>query len=77
MIGRKYFPVPYELGRIALHVIAVMLLYGISVEVGAFAGVELWKHMVINTLLLGGYLLALYQVEKQMILSIIRKAPQS
>jgi O-antigen/teichoic acid export membrane protein len=77
LIGRKYYPVPYELGRIALHVVGVMVIYGISVMLGDLAGPGFGKHLIINTLLLSVYLLILFRAEKSMILSIIRKAPLS
>lgn len=74
LIGRRYYPVPYDLRRILLHTSAVFILYWISVQLGELSGPGLWKHIAINTALLMVYLVVLFRAEKQMILSIVRRA---
>ncbi len=74
LLGRKYFPVPYDLGRIALMIIGVMLTYWISVQLDAMLGGVLWKTLLMNTVLLAGYVAVLYRFEGKMIRSVIRRS---
>ena len=55
-------------------IIGVFAVYWISVELDTVLGGVLWKTLIINTLLLAGYIAVLYRVEGSMIRSIIRRS---
>lgn len=73
-IGRRHYPVPYNLLRMALHTAAVLLLYLVSVLIGDMWEAGFGVSMLINTALFAGYLWFLYKLEKPLILSIVRRA---
>ena len=73
-IGRKYYPVPYELGKIALPIVGVFLIYWINLQLRGVFGDALWKTMVMNTVLLIVYVAVLYKMEGKLILSIIKRS---
>ena len=57
-LGNKYYPIPYKWGKIIINVMSALLLFGISVIIRElFIERGYWIIFIINTLLLGIYLL--------------------
>jgi len=73
VIGQKYYPVPYDVVRILIPVIGVFLIYWISLQLRGLFGDALWKTLLMNTVLLIGYVAVLFKLEGKMILSVIRR----
>ncbi len=73
VIGQKYYPVPYDLMRIAIPIIGVFLIYWIGLQLRDFFGDALWKTLLVNTTLLIGYVVFLYKMERDLILSVLRR----
>ena len=59
-MGQHYYPVPYNLKRIALYAVLAMVLWGVSVLVVPDA---LWIRLLFNTLLLGIYVVVVAKFE--------------
>jgi O-antigen/teichoic acid export membrane protein len=77
LIGRKYYPVPYNLLRIAMPVAGVLLIYWLSLQLKVLFGDALWKTMLTNTLLLAGFIAVLYRMEGKLILSVLMRNRKS
>ena len=57
-LGNKYYPIPYKWGKIIINVMSALLLFGVSVIIRElFIERGYWIIFIINTLLLGIYLL--------------------
>jgi O-antigen/teichoic acid export membrane protein len=74
-LGRKYYPVPYDLARIAVPVAGGLIVYWLNLLLRDLTGDVLWLTLLINTMLLGAYGLVLYRMEGSLIRSIIRRSP--
>jgi len=72
-IGKKFYPVPYDMGRIGTLVLLALATYGISVFVNALIDGPLGLTLTINTLLMGSFIWVIYSMEKEMIISVIRR----
>lgn len=73
LIGRRYYPVPYDLKRILIPIAGALLIYWISLQLRGIFGDALWKTLLTNTVLFIAYVAVLYKMEGKLILSIIRK----
>lgn len=71
LIGRTYYPVPYELTRIAIPIAGALLTYWISLQLKTLLGDELWKTMLVNTILFAAYIAVLYKMEGRLIRSVL------
>ncbi len=65
MIGHKYYPVPYELGRMAVLILTAVGLYYFSEYLHFFLQSELAMKFGINTALLLIYVVLVYTFEKK------------
>lgn len=66
--GQKYYPVPYELGRITGYMAGGLFLYGVSLGVRYQFEPSQAVMLTVNTLLLGLFLLFTWKLEKREIL---------
>ncbi len=74
-IGRKYYPIPYDLRRITIHIVSVLVLYWVSTQLSTLFGENLGQELLVNTVLFVGYLWLLYRFERPMIRSVVRRSP--
>jgi O-antigen/teichoic acid export membrane protein len=61
--GRKHYPVPYELGRMALHIGLVLVLYGAGLLLKTFLPAPPVVLLGINAVLFAGYLGLVWRLE--------------
>ena len=73
VVGKKFYPVPYDMRRIGTLVLVALATYGISVFFKALVDGPLGATLAINTVLMGGFLWVIYGMEREMILSVIRR----
>ena len=73
VIGKKYYRVPYDMGRIGTLVLLALATYGISVFVNGLVDGPLGITLAINTALMGGFLWVIFGMEREMIVSVLRK----
>jgi len=66
-LGQRNYPVPYEVGRITMYILAAVVMYGISEWVRPSLNENLWGILGVNTLILVLYLSFIYEREKQVI----------
>lgn len=71
VIGQKYYPVDYHLSRAAIYSLIATLIFVASVML---SNQNPWLKYAINTLLMAGFIMYIFRVEKQRFLSVIRKA---
>jgi O-antigen/teichoic acid export membrane protein len=76
-LGRRYYPVPYDLKVIALTIAGALIVYWISVIIKDIIGGALWLNLLISTILLGVYIAVLYRMEGRLILSVFKRQPGS
>jgi O-antigen/teichoic acid export membrane protein len=70
-LGKKYYPVPYDLKRIALPIAGALLIYWVGTLIRRVSGDELWVVLSINTVLLIAFVRVLYKMEGPLIRSVI------
>jgi O-antigen/teichoic acid export membrane protein len=64
LIGRKKYPVPYEVGRIVGYILFAMALYALSVAGKQYWLEALWQQLLLNTVLLFIYCLLIFYKER-------------
>lgn len=74
LIGRRYYPVPYDLRGILLPVAGIFIVYWISLQLKQITGDILWRTLLVNTLLFATYVIVLYKMEREMIMSVLRRS---
>lgn len=67
LIGRKYYPIPYNIGRILMYLLGSVGIYFLSLQIHMN---ELPLKLSINTLLLIAYLVFIYFMERKNIRSL-------
>ena len=72
VIGRRYYPVPYQIGRMFLYIIVGFAFYMLSSLLRTQVGDGTLLLYLINTILLGSYLGFIAYLEKSMFLSIFK-----
>jgi O-antigen/teichoic acid export membrane protein len=73
LIGKKYYPVPYDLVRIAIPIAGALAVYWLGLQLKELTGDRFWISLLINTVLFAGFISVLYRMEGKLILSIIRR----
>lgn len=64
MLGRKYFPVPYPLGRMGLYIVLALAIWGLSLVItDPESGLP--QRLGIHTLLMLGYIGIIYLLERK------------
>jgi O-antigen/teichoic acid export membrane protein len=63
--GRRYYPVPYPLGRMAWYILSALLLYGVDQALEPLLAGEPIIAWVIRLLLFGSYLAMVFFLEKK------------
>ena len=76
-IGRRYYPVDYPMGRIALYILLAVAVFGISLWLEQMIKGGLLLKMAINTALLLTYLVVIFLVDKQKILALFPSRVES
>ncbi len=66
LLGQRHYPIPYPIGRILLALLLTLAFVIIALQVNAMQ-VPVMTKLGINTLILGGYLIASYGVNRQFI----------
>lgn len=64
-MGKKYFPVPYALPRMALYLLAAIGVYFLSTFVQNILHNNIYVQLIINTLCLGIFLFLMYLLERK------------
>lgn len=64
LFGKKHYPIPYKLGRIAIIILIALGFYLLSKELSILLDLQPISRMLINTGLLGLYLGIIYFMEK-------------
>jgi O-antigen/teichoic acid export membrane protein len=73
VIGQKYYPVPYEIPRILGFIALALVAYGISLPIRNYFGDGTLMVYLFNTVLMIGFLVASYWLEKDWIRSVLRR----
>ncbi|MCS7037019.1 MAG: polysaccharide biosynthesis C-terminal domain-containing protein [Saprospiraceae bacterium] len=63
-MGRRHYPVPYPLGRMAAYVVGAWTLYALSLALRAVLPQTLWTHLAIGAVLWSGFVWAIFRWEK-------------
>ncbi len=72
LLGRKYYPIPYDIKRIILYILAAVFIYWISTFVNIyFEGKLLWN-LVLKTILLAGFLFFVYLIDGRNIRQLLK-----
>lgn len=69
-IGRQYYPIPYPIGRMLVYLILAILLYGISEWLRPVL-TEFPVRMLVNTGILGVYVIFIFLIERNGLLCMI------
>ena len=72
VLGRRYFPIPYPIFRMAAYIILALLAYFVSEQLRDLFQPAIWLMMLINTFVLLGYVGIIYSVEAKTIRQFIR-----
>ncbi len=72
LLGRKKYPIPYEIGRMAAAIIIGLLLFGVSFWMRNVIGLEPITLMLSNTVLLVVFALVIYRMEKPFFERVLR-----
>lgn len=67
VIGKKYYPIDYPIGKMFTYIIVAVVVFGLSEIIRPYLGGNIFKILVVNTLLFIGYLGTLYLFEKKTI----------
>ncbi len=73
IIGRRYYPVPYPLGRILAYVLAAVAVYMLSNYLRSFTDAAFWPTIAVNTVLLGVYVGIIYALEGSKLRAMLRE----
>jgi O-antigen/teichoic acid export membrane protein len=65
VVGRKYYPVPYDIGRMLLYIVIALLIYGGNIVARNTFGDGTILLYVTNTLLIGIFLAIFYKLDGQ------------
>lgn len=68
--GRKYYPIPYPMGRMAVYIGLALGLYGLS---ALFTPLALGFRLLINTALLGVFTLVIYRIDGKALRAVLLK----
>jgi len=72
-IGKKYYPVPYDLKRIGTLVLLALATYGVSVFINAAVHGSMGITLAVNTLLMAGFLWVIYGLERELIGEVFKR----
>lgn len=74
LLGQKYYHVDYDLKRILFYLLFAVAVYGLSVGVNRWLGIEsVGARLAVNTVILIGYLGVLAWMNKEMLRGILRR----
>jgi O-antigen/teichoic acid export membrane protein len=73
VLGRKYFPIPYDLRSIGTLVFISALAWGTSIGLINVFDPGLGGRLVINTVIMAAFLGIIYGLEKELILSVVKR----
>lgn len=72
-LGRRIFPVPYDIPRIVLTIGLALVAFGVSEFFRSNVVDTLGGILAVNTILTIGFITVMYRMEREMILSILRR----
>lgn len=74
LLGQKYYHVDYDLKRILFYLFFAVAVYGLSVGVNRWLGIEsMGARLAVNTVILVGYLGVLAWMNREMVRGILRR----
>lgn len=73
LLGQKYYPIPYKVGRILGWIVAAMLFYFLMEWLRGFYEGQIVFVMLVNTLLVGLYVYLVFRFEKSLLKHALRK----
>ena len=74
LLGQKYYHVDYDLKRILFYLLFAVAVYGLSVGVNRWLGIEsVGARLAVNTVILIGYLGVLAWMNREMVRGILRR----
>ena len=73
IIGKKYYPIDYPIGRILIYIFTAVGLYFVSEMIRLNLNEDIVSILLVNTALLGVYLVGLFFMEKNNFLKMARK----
>lgn len=73
LLGQKYYPIPYKVGRMTGWIGAAMLLYFLMEWLRSFYEGQIVFVMLVNTLLVGLYVYLVFRFEKSLLKHALRK----
>ena len=72
LIGKKYYPIDYPIGRMLMYISAAVGIYLLSTWVRPYLDESVLKILVVNTLLFLSYLGGLYLIEKDQLKELLK-----
>ena len=74
LLGQKYYHVDYDLKRILFYLLFAVAVYGLSIGVNRWLGIEsVGARLAVNTMILVGYLGVLGWMNKEIVRGILRR----
>jgi len=70
LIGKRFFPIPYNIGRISYYILLSLLFYWINLLVREYLP-EVWEILIFNTFLFALYFLILFKTENNWLRKVV------
>ncbi len=71
--GRKHYPIPYPLGRMAVYLMLTLAFYALGLGIEHLLEGRLWPGLALKTGLLALFFGVIFQMEKKQILKLLKK----
>ena len=71
--GQKHYPIPYSLTRILGWIASALILYFLMEWIRGFLAGNLPMILVVNTVLIGGFLYLIYRLERNLVGQLVRR----
>jgi len=73
VLGQRYFPIPYQTGRICAHIVAAVGFWQLFLFIKSFVGADFWLMQGFNFAFLAVYLGAVAFLEKNKVLRMLKR----
>lgn len=73
LLGQKYYPIPYNMWRMAGWVVVAMLMYFLMEWLRGFYDDQIMVVLLVNTVIVSLYLFLIYRFEKPLLMNAIRR----
>lgn len=77
VVGKRYYPIPYPIGKMAMYIGLAVLVYLASRYLSIYFENGFWMILLINTILLLLYVLVIFRIEQKVIMGMLKPAKGS